>query len=234
MLGMKEINLNHAEIQKAEDEFYDILFKLHTTSGRVKKHHMIKQAKAIAQKIPYLKGWPDGPVFWDIESGMWKLNIQKELRELIEKELKKIIPSGKNLSLGSGNYPYVKNSVIVDFSKKMLDSAPENLEKHCINLDGGKLPFENSTFDSCTMAFLTNYINDIDNLLSEAKRVLKKKGKLLIINYKGFTSELYAQREKNHLLAEDLIEILEKHGFKASSKIKRFGNLEIVFVFGVV
>ena len=86
MFGIKfpKPDLKRLAQDKKEDRFFDLLAKLHTTDDRVKKHYMIKEATKLAKEIPYLKGWPEKPIFWDIEADMWKINIQKEVREFIK------------------------------------------------------------------------------------------------------------------------------------------------------
>jgi len=217
--------------EKLEDKFYDLLYKIHIEEDRVKKHYMIKDCKKLAKRIPQLKNWPNGNIFWDIEAGMWKVNIQQGIRHKITKEITKLLKKDSyNLSLGSGSAPYV-NSVLVDFSKEMLNLAPKKFtEKYNINLDKEKLPFKKNTFDSATMAFLTNYLENLNQLFKETYRVLKKNGKLIIINYDGFTSELYAEREKNHLLSKDLEKLLKKCKFKTKSYQKVIGKLKLNFI----
>jgi len=219
--------------EKLKDDFFDLLFKIHTSRNRVEKYYMIKKAKSIARKVPELKDWPKGSIFWDIESGMWEVNIQKEVREFIKKELKKLLSqSTPSLSLGSGNYPYLKNSVLVDYSKSMIDSAPKEFRKKVLfDLDSkNKLPFKNNSFKSCTMVFVTNYLKNLDSLFKEIYRILKKSGTFVIVNSADFTSELYREQEKNHYTAEQLKYLLFKNRFRAKALKKKLGNFNLVFI----
>jgi SAM-dependent methyltransferase len=223
-----------AKLDRDEDDFYSLLFKIHTSRNRLEKYCMIKKAKEIASRIPYLKDWPNGSIFWDTESGMWAVNIEKDVREFVKNELKALLKkNSKNLCLGSGNYPYWNDSVLLDFSQKMLDSAPAKFEKVLFDLESKKkLPFPDSRFDSCTMIFVTNYLKSLNHVFKESRRVLKKGGRFAIINLDGFTSELYVEQEKSHHSAKELANMLGKSGFSADAYKKKLGNLEFSIVVG--
>jgi len=118
---VKEFKKFHLE-EDLRDAFFNKLFLIGYTKDKKKKAKLLKQAKLIAKKLPGLKDWPKDPkTFWNIESYGWESRIPKKIRDEIKKELSFL--KGKNLSLGSGSHPYVKNSVLVDISEEMLKNA---------------------------------------------------------------------------------------------------------------
>lgn len=117
---------------------------------------------------------------------------------LWKKWIKKIIPhiTGEKIlevSFGNGylmaQYASDKYKIYgIDYNEKMLEIASNKMKKRNIKaqLSQGNvenLPFPNNTFDTVinTMAF-TGYPNG-EKAMSELKRVLKKDGKLLLVDF---------------------------------------------------
>ncbi len=117
---------------------------------------------------------------------------------LWKKWIKKIIPyiEGKKIlevSFGSGYLmtQYAKDNLDIhgiDYNEKMLEIASKKMRSKKINAKLSKanieeLPFPDNTFDTVinTMAF-TGYPNG-DKAMSELKRVLKKDGTLLLVDF---------------------------------------------------
>jgi len=198
------------------DEFYDIIFKL--SYKRYQKKELIEKAKKLALQIPELKGWPDNnKKFWDIESYTWFRRIPKRIRLFIKKELEKITnPKDLNLSLGSGSYPYLENSVLLDFSEQMLDSADKKYKKVKYDLEKGTIPFKNNSFDTITMVFIINYLKNLKQILKQAKKIVKNK--LIIINSKKLIIKWYRQKEVKHYGSDEIRNLLESIGFKTKIK----------------
>jgi len=169
-------------------------------------------------------GLQDSKFFWNMASYKWDKRISKEIREFIKKELSDL--RGMNLSLGSGCYPYIKNSVLVDFSEEMLKKVGGG-KKVNLDLNKGKLPFSDSSFDSVTMVFIVDYLKNLDKLFKEVKRVLNKDGKLVVVNSKKPIDEFYRKQEVKHHDEESLKEILRD--FKVNIKEKSIGKRTLVF-----
>ena len=167
-----------------------------------------------AEKISWAKGWPEkDDSFWNAEAFMWENKINKSTREIIFLELKKQLAGldGRNLDLGCGAYSYVP-SVGVDFSAKMLQFNENCQEK--INADLEKeLPLKEESFDSATMVFSLNYIQNYQLLLSEIRRALKSGGKLVIVLSANEINGWQRQKEKNRFSKPELTKILEQKGF---------------------
>ncbi len=171
----------------------------------------------------------DAKFFWNTASYKWDKRISKKIRDFIKKELSDL--RGMNLSLGSGCYPYVKNSVLVDFSEEMLRKA-EGCRKVCLDLNKGELPFSDNSFDSVTIVFVVDYLKNLFGLFKEVKRVLKSKGKLIIVNSKKPIADFYRKQEIKHYSSDDLKKILK--GFDVETEKKKVDDMVLLFVNSVV
>lgn len=172
----------------------------------------VKKLKEISKKIYWLKGWPeDKMAFWNGEAFMWGCKIDKDKRKLIGEELK-FLEKGKNLDLGCGSHSYVK-SVGFDLAEKML-LLNNNLSEGVTGDLEGKLPFEEENFDSATLVFVLNYVENYHGLLEETFRVLKKGGSLVIVQPVHKVEKWYKRKVANKLNYGEWIEILEEKGFK--------------------
>ena len=212
------------ELDELRDAFFNKLFFLGYTKDNKKRKKLFDDAKVLAKKIPELKGWPsDSKIFWNVEAYGWKNKIPYEVREFIKKEIK---VNGKVLSLGSGCYPYVKNSVLVDISKDMLDLA--KAKRKIVHDLNEKLPFKNNSFDSATLIFVIDYIKNITGLIKEVKRVLKKNGKLIIVQNKAVVDDYYRIQEKKHIVGDNLKKLLKD--FKIDYSEKDILDKKLVFV----
>ncbi len=74
----------------------------------------------------------------------------------------------------------------IDFSPSMLKLAKKKAEKYpnitFSQADATNLPFENATFDLCTISFGLRNLPDIQSALKEFFRVLKPNGQLIILD----------------------------------------------------
>lgn len=217
-----------------KDRFFDKFFKISYVKGE-EKDKLIAEAKEIADKIPEFRGWPEKPVkFWDIEALSWKIKIPSYVRLFIRKELLKKIPlGGLNLALGPGSYPYIEDSVLVDFSSEMLkavEPAVKFKKKLVYDLDKGKLPFKDSVFDTVTMVFVVDYLSRVGNGFKEIYRVLKKNGKLIIVQSAKMLDEWYVKQETKQWKTDELSKLLKETGFKVKVEKKRVKKTQLVFV----
>jgi SAM-dependent methyltransferase len=216
------------------ERFFELFFKISFSKGEERKR-LIKEAKKIADKIPEFKGWPEKTVkFWDVEAMSWKTKVPSFVRLFIRKELLKKVPFKKlNLALGSGSCPYIEDSVLVDFSSEMLKAVEPSVKfrkKIVHDLDKGKLPFGNNSFDSVTMVFVVNYLGKIEKVLKEVFRILKKRGKLIIVQSAKMLDDWYVKKEKKQWKTEELSKLLKKIGFKVKVEKKKIKRTQLVFV----
>ena len=179
---LKGKQLEEFKQDELKDDFFDLFMKIGFAKTNQKKQDLIKKASKIADKIPEFKGWPKAEKIWDIEAFGWTGQIPKKVRNTIKQELRKrISPGSLNLALGSGAYPYLEESVLLDYSEEMLRAAVKYKKKVLYDINKGKLPFKKNEFDSITMVFVINYLDNPKQVFKETKRILKTNGKLIII-----------------------------------------------------
>lgn len=146
---------------------------------------------------------------------------------------------------------YPKSKIIaVDFSQEMLKIARKKskhitfLEENCLNL-----PFDEESFDCCTMSFGLRNIEDKNKSLNEIHRVLKEDGLFLHLDFGAgnkvvdfvfevltkFLKKFYKNSKPYQYLIESkqafehpnkLIEMFYDHGFRLWKKKE--------FLFGII
>ena len=165
--------------------------------------------KKLASGVSWAKGWPsDNVSFWNAEAFMWGHKVSAEKRKAITTELK-FLENGENLDLGCGAYSYVK-SVGFDFSAKMLQGN-DNCVKKVVGDSEKELPFGAGSFDSVTLVFVLNYVNNYLGLLREIKRVLN--GTLMVVLSQNKVNDWQKQKEVNSFPSSKWVSILESVGF---------------------
>lgn len=159
---------------------------------------------------------------------------------IIAKELAKLHKLKNVLELGCGNGKYTRQIInavdhitATDFSEKMVIAATDKLkdlknltieQADCYNLD-----YADESFDTVFMANLIHVVLEPELALNEARRVLKKNGRLIMVS---FTSdgmsfedlEIMKKRyievfgtfpeKKAPMLLKDLVKIVEKNNFQ--------------------
>ncbi len=110
--------------------------------------------------------------------------------------IKKVLPrNGKGLEIGVGTGRFASRLGIeygVDPSENMLKIAKKRgIDIH--HARGERLPFDRSTFDYIVIIITLCFVKDPIKVLIEAKRVLKKHGKLIIgiIDKESFLGRFY-------------------------------------------
>lgn len=225
--------LNQDELK---DKFFHNLFLVNYIKDKARQKQCIKECKKLAEQISDLKGWPDDPtIFWNIESSGWHARLSKEIRHSIRLELNQMINNcDLNLSLGSGCYPYVINSVLLDISEDMLKNVLRFDKKIIYNMNIGCLPFKDNSFDSVSMIFVINYLKNPENVIKEVKRILKKEGRLIIIQSKKQINRLFEIQEKKVWNSIAISRLLRKNGFEVTSSSKKIGDITLEFTEGKI
>tara|TARA_B100000678_G_C18105281_1_gene460533 strand:- start:294 stop:923 length:630 start_codon:yes stop_codon:yes gene_type:complete len=80
-----------------------------------------------------------------------------------------------------------ENQGMLDISKKRFDKV-KNVEWFCNKAD--KLPFKNNEFNYYTISFGIRNMNNIDNTLEEAFRILKPGGRFLCLEFSKVKNEI--------------------------------------------
>lgn len=98
----------------------------------------------------------------------------------------------KLLDLGGGTGELVKY-LPEDFAVTIADPSPAMLEKsknkkyskkvEHVLADGAALPFADEQFDYITISDALHHFRDVSSALAEARRVLKKRGRLFILEF---------------------------------------------------
>lgn len=99
-------------------------------------------------------------------------------------------PSGKMLEIGVGTGShlqfYNKHEIIgIDLSAQMLKMAEKRRKPNVVllEMDGQQMAFEPNTFDYLVISHVIAVVESPEKLLDEAFRVLKPKGKMIVLNH---------------------------------------------------
>lgn len=152
----------------------------------------LKHAKAVREMFSGI-----APKY-DFLNHFLSLNIDKRWRKLVARKLEGILRNPEALVLdvacGTGDLAFeLQNSgeakvFGTDFCRPMLTVASEKNIKNnfaipYLEADGMNLSFADSTFDAVTVAFGLRNFSNWQNGLRELSRVLKKNGKLAILEF---------------------------------------------------
>ena len=80
-------------------------------------------------------------------------------------------------------------SMMIDGKKKTID-LPEESQINWVCGDAMRMPFSDSTFDVYTISFGKRNVTNISKTLSEAYRVLKPGGRLMILEFSSVNNDL--------------------------------------------
>lgn len=149
-----------------------------------------------------------------------------------------MIEKGKKvLDIGSGSSKIIQNlqnATALDISKAKLRFLKNNYGINTVNASVSKIPFKNETFDTVIFSNVIEHLEkSVDALaLKEIRRVLKKKGVLIIATpnyglfvwplveffYSRILSEGYAKEHINPYTLHGLKQRLAREGFRVLGK----------------
>ncbi|NJD75721.1 MAG: class I SAM-dependent methyltransferase [Candidatus Methanoperedens sp.] len=142
------------------------------------------------------------------------------------KALKKVIPEGFGLEVGVGSGRFAQPlgaKIGIDPSRNMLKLAKKRGIKVILG-EGENLPFKDFTFDFVLIVVTLCFVDNPENILNEASRVLKMEGRLIVgeINRESQLGQLYeAKREKSEFYklaafysGNEIIEMFNKAGIR--------------------
>ncbi len=153
------------------------------------------------------------------------------------KALKKVIPEGLGLEIGVGSGRFaspLRIKIGIDPSKNMLRLAKKR-GIEVIQGIGENLMFKNNSFDFVLIVVTLCFVEDPKCMLSEAYRVLKRGGKLIVgeINKDSSWGKLYdAKRKKSEFYklatfysSNEIIEMLDGVGIRYSESYQTLLHL---------
>ena len=120
------------------------------------------------------------------------ISVRKDELKWIKNSLNDFPDKVKVLDIGCGNGALLRNlsgrineGVGVDISESLINLAKKSSEDyenlHFSKIDGPFLPFEDNSFDAVVSLLSFRYL-DWDPILQETERILKKDGKLIIVD----------------------------------------------------
>lgn len=148
--------------------------------------------------------------------------------------LRKALPKkGKGLEIGVGTGRFASALGIkygIDPSKKMLQIAGRRGIDTRLGV-GEKLPFESFTFDYVAIIITLCFVKDPVRVLAEAKRILKKNGKLVIgiINKDSFLGKFYQKKKSIFYQYAHFFEIKEVAVLLRQAGFKKFSYFQTLF-----
>jgi len=142
--------------------------------------------------------------------------------------------SGNLLDFGCGSKPYIKFfNVEKYFGVDIINRGhPHENELEAIDVyyDGNKLPFKDEIFDSIFSSEVFEHVFNLDNILNELRRVLRKEGTALF-TVPFVWDEHEIPFDFGRYSSFGIKYLLEKHGFKVIALEKSTKYLETVFQF---
>jgi len=107
------------------------------------------------------------------------------IRRSLYEKIKQLAPEldGRLLDFGCGSKPYqslfvnVSEYIGLDYDSEGHSHASENID---VIYDGKKIPFDDEHFDSVFSSEVFEHIFNLEEIIPEIKRVMKRQGKILI------------------------------------------------------
>ncbi|OGX15003.1 MAG: SAM-dependent methyltransferase [Omnitrophica WOR_2 bacterium RBG_13_41_10] len=150
--------------------------------------------------------------------------------------IKRVLPKkGKGLEIGVGTGRFAAPLGIkygIDPSKKMLEIA----KRRGVNVRlgyGEKLPFGNFTFDYVAIIITLCFVKDPLRVLNEARRVLRKGGKIIIgiVDKDSFLGRFYHRKNSVFYKQAHFFGVKEITGLLRNAGLKGVSYLQTLFSF---
>lgn len=152
---------------------------------------------------------------YDSFINLFNLNQEKQIKDILDLQGNEII-----LDIGGGTGRLAEHIskdcqkvYVLDESKGMLSKVKENKKVQAILANALKTPFEDASVDVVILSDVFHHIKNQTKLIKEANRVLKKNGKLIILDFEKNHIRIKFLRAFEHLLFGKLY-------FKTSQEIK--------------
>ncbi|MCF7888303.1 MAG: class I SAM-dependent methyltransferase [Candidatus Omnitrophica bacterium] len=150
--------------------------------------------------------------------------------------LKKIVPkTKKGLEVGVGTGRFAKElgtEFGIDLSLGMLRIAKKRNIKSIL-AQGERLPFKDNFFDYLTIIITICFTENPAKILAEAKRVLKKRGKIIIaiVDKDSFLGDFYLQKNSIFYKYASFFSISEISNLCESQGFSNFSFYQTLFTF---
>jgi SAM-dependent methyltransferase len=137
--------------------------------------------------------------------------------------------TGKTLDIGCGTKPYMHLYHAREYVGLEIDTPQNRASKNadCF-YDGNVFPFEDSCFDSIVANEVFEHVFNPDGFLSEAFRVLKPSGVILLT-----MPFVWDEHEQPHDFARyssfGIKSLLQKHGFDVVEQRKSMDDIRVIF-----
>ena len=153
----------------------------------------------------------------------------------VEAIKKVLFKKGKGLEIGVGTGRFASTLSIsdgIDPSTKMATIA----KSRGINVkigSGENLPYKDKGFDYCLIAITICFVQEPKKVISEANRVLKDKGRIIlgIVDKDSFLGKFYQEKESifykeaNFFSVKEIVKLLEDNNFSKFSFYQTIFNL---------
>jgi len=153
-----------------------------------------------------------------------KLEFQTEL--LITESVK---PNTNWLDVGCGLKPYAPffagcSYIGIDIHVSGRQSILKDAD---VYFDGTNIPFDDSTFEGVLCTQVIEHVSNVESLVSECNRVLKKNG-VMLLTVPFIQREHEQPFDYRRFTSFGLIQTFENHGFKIEKIDKCLGYIETI------
>ncbi len=148
------------------------------------------------------------------------------IRRSLFLHIRRMVPelNGKLLDFGCGRKPYeslfkVDEYIGIDMEQTGHEHTSSKID---VFYDGKRIPFEDGSFDSVFCSEVFEHVFNLDEIVPEIKRVMKKNGKILI-TVPFCWNEHEVPYDFGRYTSFGIRHIFEKHGFEVIS-LRKSGN----------
>jgi phosphatidylethanolamine/phosphatidyl-N-methylethanolamine N-methyltransferase len=142
------------------------------------------------------------PVYDAIFARWFYPRIQKGIEGLRIRKGERILEVGVGTGLSLPLYPDSCKVVGIDITRKMLRKAKDKKDHYGLNhvdlveMDAENLTFGDNSFDHAVVPFVVSVVPNPERMMSEIKRVVKKDGRIVIINHFVSNNSLLRSTER--------------------------------------
>jgi len=148
--------------------------------------------------------------------------------------LRKVLPGkGRGLEVGVGTGRFaapLEIAVGIDPSKNMIRIARQRSVNARVG-SGECLPFRSATFDYIAIIITLCFVENPQKVLKEARRVLKKKGKIIIgiIDKNSFLGKFYQKKKGVFYKQANFFSVREVRDLLKAAGFSRFSHYQTIF-----